>query len=467
MKKLFLTTSLLLVLLNAFAQQELTIYNMDAIGQSTQYNPSLMPLNRMYIGIPALSSTSLLFSNSGFTWRDIHKRRSDDSITLDIENAISKLAAKNFINLSVRVNLLEAGVKVKKNYFTLNVSEKANLNFTFPKEFFELAMEGNGAFIGKEVNLKRLSFDATHYREYAIGWARELNSKVTTGVRVKYLYGMENVSSGKSELSFYTAPDDYTLVLKSDYVINTSMASNSDDGSSNYMFGFKNTGWAGDFSITYNYTDRLKLNASILDIGYINWTSNTKNYTALNGGYTFNGINLNEFINDSSSFDHVADSLEDAFKPQENNDSYKTTLPAHIYLNASYQLGQRMTATGLIHAQTYSGTVQPSFTLGLNRRVTNHLSASLNYSMINHHLNNVGVGLAANAGAFQFYMLTDNIIGTIDPLGNHTTHIHFGFNLIFGRPKIKKLTTDYGVQNKSLPVIDAGKVPDDTNTKED
>jgi hypothetical protein len=245
------------------------------------------------------------------------------------------------------------------------------------------------------------------------------------------------------------------------------MSSNTEGGTDNYMFGFKNSGWAGDASITYKYSDRWKFNASIIDIGFINWTSNVKNYVALNGGYTFDGVDLNEFINDSSSFEHVSDSLSDAFDPDENADAYKTNLPAHIYLNASYQLDQRMTASALLHAQMFKSTVQPTVTLGLNRRVTNHISASLNYSMINHHFNNVGLGLALNAGPLQFYMISDNLIGTINPLSHHTTQLHFGFNLIFGRTKFKKLTTDYGVQNKNLPVIDAGTVPDNTNTKED
>ena len=64
-------------------------------------------------------------------------------------------------------------------------------------------------------------------------------------------------------------------------------------------------------------------------------------------------------------------------------------------------------------------------------------------------------------------MISDNIIGTINPLSHHTAHIQFGFNLIFGRPVIKKVTTNYGVQNKSLPKIDSGTVPSNTNTKED
>jgi hypothetical protein len=474
MKHILITLTIILSIFSSRAQQSLTLYNMEGVNQATQVNPSMIPGNKMYIGIPVLSSTNFLFTNSGFTWRDLQKVRADDSIQLDIENAISKLASKNFISLSFRMNLVETGFKVKKNYFTFNVAEKLNFNLTFPKELFELLFRGNGAFVGQEVDLKRMSFDLTHYREYAIGWARDLSKKVTFGTRIKYLYGMENVSSAKTNLNFYTNPDDYALELNSDYIINTSMASNSEGSSGSYLFGFKNTGWATDLSTTYKYNDRWKFNASIIDLGFIRWKSNVKNFVTLNGSYHFDGVDLNDFMSNngssssdsSSSFGHVTDSISSSFNPEENKDAYTTYLPTQIYLNASYQLDQRMSATFLIHGQYFRSTVQPTLTAGLNRRVTNHIYASLNYSMINHHFNNVGVGIAANAGAFQFYMISDNIIGTINPLSNNTAHIQFGFNLIFGRPVIKKLTTNYGVQDKSLPVIDAGHVPDNTNTKE-
>jgi hypothetical protein len=421
---------------------------MDVIGQSTQVNPSLMPENGMYFGIPGLSSTSFLFSNSGFTWRDLHRIRLDDSVSLELDYAISKLADKNFISLSARENILEAGFKIKNNYFTLNVSEKANFNLTFPKELFELLYRGNGAFIGQEVDLKRMSFDITHYREYAVGWTRALNKKVTVGGRLKYLYGMENISSAKSSLSFYTAPDDYQIELTSDYVINTSLAGNSSGNSGSYIFGYKNTGFATDLSATYQYSERWKFNTSIIDLGYINWKSNVKNMVTASGSYVFGGIDINKFINDStSSMSSVTDSLSDSFKPIENNDSYKTSLPTHVYFNAAYLLTSKMNATGLLHAEIFRETVQPTFTAALNRRWNDYLSTSISYSMINHHFDNLGFGFAFHDGAFQWYVLSDNIIGTINPLSNHTAHIQFGFNLIYGRQKNKK-PVDYGVQNK-------------------
>ncbi len=450
MKKISLTLSLTISLLSLKAQQALTLYNMDVIGQSIQYNPSMMPENGGYFGIPVLGSTTFLFSNSGFTYRDLHWVRPDDSVNIDIENALSKLPDQNFISLSVRTNILETGFKIKNNYFSLNVSEKMNFNLTFPKELFELLFKGNGAFIGQEIDLKNMSFDATHYREYAIGWTRAINKKTNVGIRLKYLYGMENYSSAKSNLSFYTAPDDYRIDLNSQYTINTSSSSNAGNGNGgSYLFGLKNTGLASDLSVTYSFNERWKFNTSIIDLGYINWKSNVKNFVTASGSYSFDGIDVNQFISDSSGgSDNVMDSISNAFKPIENSDPYKVNLSTHVYFNTSYLLDAKMTVTGLIHAEIFRETVQPTFTAAINRRITDHFSASLSYSMINHHFTNLGGGLALNAGAFQFYLISDNIIGTINPLSNNTAHFQFGFNMIYGRKKNKK-APDYGVQNKT------------------
>src|SRR6187401_1750782 len=121
MKKIYLTITLILSLASGYAQQALTLYNMYGVAQTTQVNPSFIPEEKFYIGIPALSSTTFMFTNSGFTWRDLHYVRKDDSVAIQVDNAINKLADKNFIALSIRETLFEGGFRYKKNYFTFNV----------------------------------------------------------------------------------------------------------------------------------------------------------------------------------------------------------------------------------------------------------------------------------------------------------------------------------------------------------
>jgi len=205
MKKILILCLLCSPCLSLFAQQDLTLYNMPNISQSSRVNPSLAPVNKFYIGLPVISSVYFNLSNSSFRYHDFYTLRSDDSVVIDIENTIKKLRKTNFLKTSFNTDLISFGFKMKKNYFTVNVTEHVNFAFLYSKDLINLIDKGNGAYIGQQLDFKKTGFDATHYRDYSIGWAYEVNEKWRTGFRIKYLYGMENYSSTAGSFGFYTA----------------------------------------------------------------------------------------------------------------------------------------------------------------------------------------------------------------------------------------------------------------------
>ncbi len=450
MKKLILLFIFLSTSLIIFAQQDLTLYNTINISQSSRVNPSHKADNKFYIGLPILSSNYFLLSNSSFTYHDFYKKRSDDSVTLDINNTVNKLRKTNFLKTSFNTDLISFGFKMKKNYFTANITEHVNFAFLYSKDLINLIDKGNGPYIGQQLDFVKTGFDATHYRDYSIGWAYDLNEKWTTGIRIKYLYGMENYSSTAGDFGLYTASDDYSLEVPTDVVINTSSPDNSEEGYEQfdtsdtgvrnknikkYLLNKKNRGFAADLGATYKYNDTWKFSASIIDLGYIKWKEDLKNFKTVAGKYEFSGVDLIRFINDTTAnLEAVLDSIGETFKTSETSDAYTTYLPTHVYLGANYNINEKSFAGALIHTEFFKKTIQPSVTLSYNLQVGRHLSTSLSYSYLNHTFDNVGVGLAVNVGAVQLYTVTDNLIGLIAPLDARNSHIHFGFNLIFGRP---------------------------------
>lgn len=451
MKKLlplfiFLASSLIL-----FAQQDLTLYNTINITQSSRVNPSLKPDYKFYIGLPVISSNYFLLSNSSFTYHDFYKKRSDDSVTIDINNTVNKLHKTNFLKTSFNTDLISFGFKMKKNYFTVNITEHINFAFLYSKDLINLIDKGNGPYIGQQLDFVKTGFDATHYRDYSIGWAYDLNEKWTTGIRIKYLYGMENYSSTAGDFGLYTASDDYSLEVPTDVVINTSSPDNSEEGYEQfdtsdsgvrtknikkYLFSRDNKGFAADLGATYRYNETWNFSASIIDLGYIKWKEDVKNFKTVAGKYEFSGVDLIRFINDTTAnLEAVLDSIGETFKTSETSEGYTTYLPTHVYLGANYIINDKSFAGALVHTEFFKKTIQPSVTLSYNLKVGRHLSTSLSYSYLNHTFDNVGAGLAVNVGALQLYTVTDNIIGLIAPLDARNSHIHFGFNLIFGRPK--------------------------------
>lgn len=447
MKKVILSFLLFLLAGGASAQEHLLMYNMETIPQRTYANPALRPFSKVNIGLPVISYTYLSFGNSGFRYNDLIRRRADDSLYVDPDNMISKLKENNYITSNVQTDLLSFSFQVKKNFFMFNATEKASMRFRYPKDLMSFVWRGNGALIGEELDFN-LGLDMTHYREYGLGYNREINEKLTVGGKVKYLYGMENVWTERSDVTLTTDPKYFALTASSDIRINTagldSAAGENMDNTSSYLFGRKNTGFGIDLGGVYKINDKITVSASAIDIGYINWKSYVKNYVSREAGaqFTYEGIKLGDFINDSSTvedaFDSTFDSLGRKFAIDSKQESYKTWLSPQFYLGGNYHINDFHNAGIVLYGTAFDKSFHPGISLSFNSRVKRWLGASIAYSAYNRSFTNLGAGISLNAGPVQFYFLSNNIFGMIFPQSTKNIHFQALLNLTFGRKKMDK-----------------------------
>ena len=447
MKKIFFLLSLLIGLLAAnlvSAQQDLTIYNMELVPQRMYTNPAFIPFSRINIGIPVLSSEYFNFSNSGFKYSDIIKHRGD-SLYVDYENMLSKLSKNNYFSAALQPDLLSFGFRLGKNYISFNATEKINVQFRYPKNFMEFVWKGNGGLLGEEVKFN-FGINFSHYREYALGFAREINEKLTVGGKFKYLYGMENVWTEKSDISLTTDPNDFAITAKSDIKVNTSgvdSSSTSDINVKDYLFKKKNKGMGIDLGGVYKYTDKISFSASIIDLGFIKWKDGISNYVSdnPNGQFTYHGLDLNQVFNEDSTNnpgDVIADSLAEIFKVNTVHNSYKTKLSTQIYLGANYYIAEKSNAGLLLYSQIFDKSIHPGLALSFNQRVGRWFNVSASYSIYNRSYNNIGLGFAINGGPVQLYIVSDNVLGAVFPQNTKNLHLHFGFNITIGRESADK-----------------------------
>ena len=426
-----------------FAQQDLTLYNMEVVPQRMYDNPAFKPsYSRVNIGLPIISSEYLNFSHSGFKYSDLIRHRADDSLYADVDHMLGKLAKNNYLSVAYRTDLLSFGFQVKKNYFSFNATEKADIRFRYPKDAMELLWKGNGAMMGKDVNLN-FGLNATHYREYGFGFSHEINDKLTVGGKLKYLYGMENIQTAKSDVTLNTDPNYFAMTAKSNVLINTSgLDSNSfkNFNVANYAFKKKNSGAGIDLGGVYKFNDKFTFSASVIDLGFIRWKDAPTNYQSKdpNGTFTYQGIDATQFINNDSltigqAIQKLGDSLSKTLKIDTVHHSYTTMLSTQIYLGANYAVTAKSNAGFLFYSQVFDKAIHPGVALSYNQRLGRWLCASASYSIYNRSFNNVGLGLALNAGPVQLYIVSDNVLGAIFPQHTKNLHIHFGINLTFGR----------------------------------
>ena len=217
-----------------------------------------------------------------------------------------------------------------------------------------------------------------------------------------------------------------------------------------------NIGLGLDLGAQYNITDRLKVSASITDIGYIKWKREATDVD-IKGEFSFDGFDISDVINGSMSMDSVMgimlDSLQASMNITTTEGSFTTFLPNNINIGGSFDVTNFFTVGALATSRFVGGKVKEALTLSANLNYRNLLSTSVAYTMANSSYSNLGIGLALRLGVGQFYLITDNIPMTFNeiewtkneesksvkvPSNWNMFNLRMGFNLTFGNKPRKE-----------------------------
>ena len=502
MKKIFLHIIIVFIFSQEYkGQQDFILYHMPSIPQITQVDPASFPDSKLDIGLPIISSVYGSAFNTGFAFSDILTQDANGNVMPDVNGAMSKMRENNFLVLNANTDLLFLGFKKGNNFYSFNVTEKVDFTFNYPKDLIIMALEGNGNnLLGERASFDGLGMDFTHWREYAVHWVHDVDHKFSYGARLKYLYGMENFNTQVSYMGITTDQNTHALTFDMNFEFqsaglplvvfddtsNAIGAINTDDEDmmmqaglssgnlSNYMFGRQNNGVGLDLGFNYHVNDKLLLEASVLDLGFISWNQYTSNSNLSEWDYTYSGIEdaITVFGN-GSSVQFLKDVLEDSIEMsiKENftysTPSYRTALRTKVYVSMEYIVDHN----NYISLTGYSSFVRNRWRRGLglayNYHLGNFLSATASYSIYNRSYSNVGIGVSMNAGPLEIYFLTDNILalGTLNLKENAINQtmnvdvekvkngqVHFGINLTFGRDKGEPRHKDDQEEERADPV---------------
>lgn len=464
LKPLLAVLTVLTIFTNVMAQDSQTMMLMKGMPQSATMNPALHnDSSAVVIGLPALSG--IYFDlNSGFALNDlIHKGTGllADSLVMDIENFHNKLKSTNNIVQNFSMPLFYLGIRKKNSFFSFGITENQMMRFSFDKSLITFIKDGNAPYVGKNYDLGNLDMDAFHYREFALGYSRELiKNKLSVGMKAKMLYGKFGYQTRWMNQQVETASDGSSILLKSRMNINMSMpvrveydergyfeTMNSDDvEAGDYMLQKGNTGMAFDIGAVYKLTPNVTLFGSITDMGKISFKKDLNNldYTF---SYKWEGVDFSNSVNEAQQnyvdpadlMENETNKIEEAFKPQRSDfsqEDFSMTVPMKIYLGGSYDLNSKVNF-GLVDRLYKNGDfTQNGLTLSANTLIGNFLSFSGSYSAIGQAYDNLGLGMAIRAGFFQFYMVTDNIMA-IAPSRAQYFNARLGVNLLFGRKHLR------------------------------
>ena len=440
-KYLIILFTLALTSFSAYGQLERSLFYLPILPNARTVNPAIIPSYKLYVGIPFVSSVKTGFDNN-FKHEDLFIKKGD-SLYLDRDHILNRIDDETKGNINLMDEVFAVGFKLKKNYFHFRIAEMMNTNFSIGKEFFRFVLYGNGSdhYLGNTVTFDKNSFNLTYYREYSLGYTRQITDKLNLGVNLKYLQGIANISTEDMEASLYTDPNDFTLSAQTNIRINTSIPWKEGSGfqPADVFTVTGNSGFAFDIGGQYLLNNKWSFSASVLDLGNIKWNNNLKNFKTKDPDkmVSFSGFDLDDFLEDGGlDRDHindVLDSLSNELGIVETEESYNTKIPTSITANANYNLGTNNRFSGVFGIQFLEDWSWPTFSLAYTRYFTRDVNMMLSYTVTPNSFFNLGGGFAANIGPAQFYLVAENFMASFALSKAELLQIRFGINLVFGK----------------------------------
>jgi len=307
--------------------------------------------------------------------------------------------------------------------------DQAAVNSNIPKDLVDLALYGNQS--GRVYNLNDAQLDAWVLRSYSFSYARDITSifpttlkSIHAGLTFKYIQGIAYASLSKVNTSLVTNADDYGIDVQSELILHSAVSPDFgltydfEDGTEEGNFTPfpepAGSGFGFDIGVTSEINDRIKVGASLTDIGSINWDTETVEYSSVTE-FTLNDITESEIVD--SLFDTILG--EGKFV-----DGYSTGLATAIHVGGSYVISSMdqtdfpglLLITGGYHQgfnNLPGNSTNPRFALGIEWQPVEWFQLRTGSSFGGRDGFNWAFGIGFDASLLEFHFATSNITGTL------------------------------------------------------
>ena len=431
MKRLFLILAIGSVLASV-GQNYTTFYNFESVGQNLMINPANPHPYRFVIGLPVASGISVNYTNTVFKLGDFFN---DATAGENLKKIVDNLDNKERLNLYENTDIIYAGFGIKSGYISFGVQQEVTFNMQIPGQLLQYLYYGNLEDEDGTLNIGVSDFNAEALiqNNYHIGYQHWLlDSTLIVGGRFKFISGTGHGHFNTFNASIYS--DIFEWRIQTDILSESSgygYIEDFDKAASNpfELFNSGNNGWGVDLGATY-LLPKMKISASVLNIGAINWKNDINIYQS-QGEFVWNGVEINE-TDQEIDFDEVLDSLQNQLEFKELTPySYKTKLPMHIMASYEYQVHPKHAFALTYQGSVWSGNLYNNFGVNYMGRYAKRFNLILGYSRLQGNLNSVSFGFSAAVGPVQLFLMTDNAWGVLKPAELSATSLRLGLNLVF------------------------------------
>lgn len=443
MRKFAIAFTLLSCIQSSFGQTDLAFYQLgDRIPQGAMNNASFFPDAEFYFSLPAMSGLNVRVDNA-ITYNHLFLPvEGTDSVKVDLENALNNLKEGDNLRFRGDVSLFQFGVRAGNKTFSLFYNLRYSGGMTYPVQFLNYFVYGNGNYIGQEVEEKSLQGGGIAFSEIGLGYTQEFyvmdDRRLTIGGRFKLLNGIAQVSSQEdASVTMYTDPVDYDLSVQFTNAVFRTAGLNELQGDNpvGYLSGFganKNKGFALDIGASLEINEKLVGFLSVNDFGTINWKQDVENYTLIDNEIVLTGY---DNLDDIDVFQALEDSLDVWTETETSNTSYRTSIGTRYLLGANYQLLENGVVSGSISRNGSSyGFKEYGLALGYTHQFGTILALSTSAIKEQNRPLKMGGGFELRLGALQIYGAFNDILNVVrDPADTYAMDARFGINFLIGR----------------------------------
>ena len=482
MRRIFTFLVLFFLNLSALrAQNRQLMYDFTEIPQSLLLNPGTKIGYQWYAGVPMLSGLSLHAGSSGLVVNDLF---ADDGLDINDkirDRAINGMTPRDELSGTYQVELISGGFRGRNRpdiFYSFGIYHEGDAIGYWFGDLAELAWEGNAGQLGRRYNLGHFKTRGDMLNVFHFGVNKQLDNRWTVGARAKVYSGMMSFKSSTNSGYFLTDNGNNNLlvsVLDSDMQLLTSGLESvrqilRDDAANEVaeirrelvkrgFFG-GDLGLGVDIGFTYAFSDRLVLTGSLIDLGFMVYSSDVRNFT-LEGRASVEGVEViypDALSNPDGQFwQQLVDQIEEFVPFEENQETYLSFRPTKFYGSLRYNFGEairggassdcecdyRNRGSNRTQVPGYRNSVgaqlyminrprgpQAALTVFYQRRFWNALALKATYTADKFTLANVGLGMSLQAGPVEFYLLADNLLGYRNLAASHIQSFQFGLNIL-------------------------------------
>ena len=438
------------------AQNKQVLYDFVELPQTLLLNPASETNYKFHVGVPLLSGFSLNAGSSGVVLTDVFAI-DNKNINDKISTMLHTLSSRDFVMFNNQIEVLNAGFRINdKTYLSFGFYEEIDAISYYPKDLFVLLNEGNNAYLNKNFSVSQINYKLDVLGALHVGVSKKVNEQLSIGGRLKVYSSALNIESSNNSGTFTTFLG--TDNIYKHYLSNVNMNAKTagfvrddeyEDDPNAYLkntFLSGNLGLGVDFGVTFHVNPQLEFSASILDVGFINYTKNVKNTTAV-GDFVFQGI---EFQYDTDNPKNYWGEIDKDFRAQlptdENEESFISWRPAKFNAALKYSFGERRSEicydnsykdfyTDALGVQLYSifRPLSPQLALTgfYQKSITNKIHTKFTYTIDDFSYANIGAGLSLQLGKINIYGMLDNILEYSNLSSANSISLQLGINVIF------------------------------------